>query len=174
MGRHGISRGQRQLRPLHLEELHLTALVQIPIAAAGHYGVEAWLFCTFQLPVGVREFEVDDGGAQVVLGPRPRMHNAYRASQELLAFGPVNVLCQGHPHTDGQRQGSKQVARVLVVVLEPPEVVGAGRVLLYLYICFLFCIAGYDDARVPIIRLIFRVSVCARDWFLRGQPVSMS
>ena len=49
------------------------------------------------------------------------MDDAHCSPQKALVLGPVDVLGQSHFHADGQRQGTKQVASVLVMVLQPPQ-----------------------------------------------------
>ena len=48
------------------------------------------------------------------------MHGANGAPKQQLLFGSVNVLSEGNAHSDREGQGAKQVARVFVVVLQPP------------------------------------------------------
>ena len=49
------------------------------------------------------------------------MHSAHSASKKQLPFGSVNVLSEDNAHSDREGQGAKQVARVFVVVLQPPS-----------------------------------------------------
>ena len=75
------------------------------------------LLDALQLPDFVVELDVDRARPGLVVCPLPGVHGPHFTGQEGLVG---NVLRQGHAHADGQGQGSQQVARVLVVVLQPP------------------------------------------------------
>ena len=121
VGRHAVGRRQRQLSAMHFEELLLPLAavpVEVPVGGLGLDGVDARLIDAVKLPGRVVELHVDHGGPRLLLAPAPGVHRAHLARQERLVG---DVVREGDAHADSQRQGSQEVARVLVVVLEPPQ-----------------------------------------------------
>ena len=116
--RHGIGRGQRDLAPFDLQHGIVSPSIQVPVFLLGQDGVHSWHFHAVQLPFSIWECDIHGRWQAVVVLPDPGMDTADASLQQVL--WPVQVLCQGHLHSNGQGQHAAKISGITVMVLEPP------------------------------------------------------